>query len=246
MLVVLCGCLSSRTTATEKTVLAPDQTHKHFFILSGQSNMTGQLKKGFAQKVVKHYGSGNAVIAHKNKNGRGIRFWDKDYVHPKNYKHPVKGKTPSKGSLAQHGQEYGPLLEAVQKAKGDQSFTTVTFVWMQGESDAANILGDVYAESFNRIMVRLKKDIGLKELNFVIARISDAGLGGNRDKSWKRVREVQVELAEDSEYGAWIDTDDLNGAKNDVHYPSEQYAPLGERLADKAILLIAKRLNSVR
>jgi hypothetical protein len=241
-ILTISGCAVVKETSSNRSESLKNKSTKHLFILSGQSNMTGGLKAGFAQTTVKRYGKENVVIAHTSKGGRGIRFWDKDYVHPEGYSHPKKGP-PSKGSLAQHGIEYGPLLKAVLKTGDSQSFKTVTFIWMQGESDAGRGLGDVYAESFMRVLARLKKDIARKDISFVIGRISDSGLGGKNDKGWKRVRKVQVGLAEESEYGAWINTDDLNGPKNDIHYPSDQYGPLGSRFAEKAIELVSKRVK---
>ena len=55
------------------------------------------------------------------------------------------------------------------------------------------------------------------------------------------MREVQVNLAENNDDGAWIDTDDLAVRKNDVHFPKENYPLLGERFAMKAIGLIRDR-----
>jgi hypothetical protein len=217
---------------------------KHLFILSGQSNMTGALKAGFAEKVEKHFGKEHVVIAHKNKPGRGIRFWDKDYVFPDQYTTPGKTGAPSEASRAQHGMEYPPLLEAVQKAGDAGSFATITLVWMQGESDGGRELGSVYAQSFKRVLNRLTKDLGREDISFVIGRISDAQVGKEKEAGWQKVREVQMALGDEAEFGAWIDTDDLNGPDNLVHYPATQYPVLGARFADKAIELVTKRLKA--
>ena len=61
---------------------------KHLFILSGQSNMTGGLKAGFAKTVEATFGKDNVTVVHHSKSGRGIRFWDKDYRFPENYRFP--------------------------------------------------------------------------------------------------------------------------------------------------------------
>jgi hypothetical protein len=116
---------------------------KHLFILSGQSNMTGGLKTSFAQTVEDTFGEGNVVVVHHSKSGRGIRFWDKDYTFPDNYRFPGKG-VPSERSKQQHGQEYEPLIEKVQEAFKGKPYDTVTFVWMQGESDLNNTAYDAY------------------------------------------------------------------------------------------------------
>lgn len=218
-------------------ILCDENAGRHLFILSGQSNMTGALKSGFAKKVEAHFGKESVVIVHQCKPGRGIRFWDKDYVFPEGYTLPGKGRPPSESSKSQHGQLYPRLRKVVQKAGDTKSFETVTFIWMQGESDAGRALGDVYAQSFNRVLDRLKDDLGRDDISFVIGRISDASVG----KSWKEVRDAQMQLADDAEFGAWINTDDLNGPENKVHYPDPQYPVLGARFAEKAIQLVAKR-----
>ena len=210
---------------------------RHLFILSGQSNMTGGLKAGFAQKVEDTYGKENIVVVHHSKSGRGIRFWDKDYRFPDGYRFPGKG-VPSERSKQQHGQEYGPLIGKVREAIEGKSFDTVTFVWMQGESDGGRGLGPVYEESFFRLLRRIKEDLERKDLGFVIGRINNSRVS---DPNWRAMRDAQVKLAEDTDHGEWIDTDDLSGPENGVHFPKENYSKLGQRFAEKAIDLIRKR-----
>jgi hypothetical protein len=47
-------------------------------------------------------------------------------------------------------------------------------------------------------------------------------------------------VAEAYPRGAWVDTDDLKGEKNDLHYTEDGYKKLGERYAQKSIELIKK------
>ena len=210
---------------------------RHLFILSGQSNMTGGLKAGVSQKVEDTYGKESVIVVHHSKSGRGIRFWDKDYRFPANYRFPGKG-VPSERTKQQHGQEYGPLIGKVREAIEGKSFDTVTFVWMQGESDGGRGLGPVYEESFLRLLRRIKEDLERQDLGFVIGRINDSRMN---DPNWRHVREVQVKLAKDSPNGEWIDTDDLSDSESGVHFLKENYSKLGLRFAEKAIDLIRKR-----
>jgi hypothetical protein len=210
---------------------------KHLFILSGQSNMTGALKTGFAKTVEDTFGKDNVTVVHHSKSGRGIRFWDKNYRFPENYRFPGKG-VPSERTKLQHGQEYGPLIEKAREAFNDRSFDTVTFVWMQGESDGARGLAPAYEKSFLRLLGRIKKDLGRKDIAFVIGRINDARMS---EANWKAMRDVQVKLAQDAEDGEWIDTDDLSEPEHGVHFPKENYQTLGERFAEKAITLIRRK-----
>ncbi|HJM62928.1 MAG: hypothetical protein CMN05_03675 [Roseibacillus sp.] len=209
-------------------------SQRHLFILSGQSNMTGGLKAGFAKTVEDTFGEDNVVVVHHSKSGRGIRFWDKDYRFPDNYRFPGKG-VPSERSRQQHGQEYGPLIGKVREAFDGRSFDSVTFVWMQGESDGKRGLGAAYEKSFLRLLGRMKTDLGRKDVAFVIGRINDSYMS---EPPWKAMRDVQVKLAEDNEHGEWVDTDDLSEPEHGVHFPRESYPILGRRFAEKAIELI--------
>jgi len=229
-LIVLVVSLFGFTASAKKS-------ERHLFILSGQSNMTGGLKAGFAKRVESAFGEDKVAIVHHCKSGRGIRFWDKDYRFPDKYRFPGKG-VPSDRSKQQHGQEYGPLIKKVREAFEGKSFDTVTFVWMQGESDGGRGLGAVYEESFLRVLERIKEDLERKDLGFVIGRINDSRMS---DPNWRQVREVQVKLAKDSPNGEWIDTDDLSDPENGAHFPKDNYQKLGQRFGQKAFDLIRKR-----
>lgn len=214
------------------------KTGKHLFILSGQSNMTKVVRNAFTEEIQKHYGQDNATIVFHCKPGRGIRFWVADYGMPSGHKFADKKRNSN-------GQEYDRLIKATKAAASGQSFDTVGFIWMQGESDGLNQLSQAYEESFWKLINRLEKDLGRDDLYFVIGRISDYGLDGPRHDHWQRVREVQVRLGE-SQDGAWIDTDDLNGGNADrpngeLHYPKEGAAIVGQRFAEKAIEMIEHR-----
>jgi hypothetical protein len=209
----------------------------HLFVLSGQSNMTGGLKAGFVKTVEGSLGKDKVVVVHHSKSGRGIRFWDKDYRFPENYRFPGKG-VPSERTKLQHGQEYGPLIERARDAFDTSNFETITFVWMQGESDGMRGLGPAYEKSFLRLLGRIKKDLGRKDVAFVIGRINDSRMS---DPNWTAMRKVLVKLAEDAEHGEWIDTDDLSEPEHGVHFPKESYPVLGSRFAQKAITLIGKK-----
>lgn len=211
---------------------------KHLFILSGQSNMTGTVRDAFTDRVQQRFGKENAVVVMRMKSGRGIRFWVADYRQPTG-----RGLTDKK--MNSNGQEYKPLIEAALTAAKDQSFDTVGFVWMQGESDANNRLSEVYEESFVKLVKQLKNDLGRDDLYFVIGRINDYARSRPDNKHWRRVRESQVRLAK-TRGNAWIDTDDLNGGdakqpNGDIHFPRQGAVILGQRFADKAMELIDKQ-----
>lgn len=203
---------------------------KHLFILSGQSNMTGGVKKGFQQTVEQEFGKENVIIAMSMKSGRGIRFWVKDYQAP-------VGSILDGKKMADNGSEYPPLVKAAKKAMNGHQLETVNFIWMQGESDASRSLADSYEESFLKLISHLKSDLNVAHMNFVIGRISKWGLSTDKADGWIAMRDVQVKIADSHDEGAWVDTDDLEG---DLHYTKEASEQLGVRLAKKSIELIRK------
>jgi hypothetical protein len=216
------------------------ETSRHLFILSGQSNMTSSLEKGFSETVSKSLGKEKVTIVKHSRSGRGIRFWVRDYKLPDT--HPMSKLS----NITSNGEEYPRLIEAAQGAGKASTFASVCFVWMQGESDANRGLAIAYEKSFLILMNQLKKDLEIEKLYFVIGRISDWGLHGEKTAdNWKAMRAVQVKLAEDSKYGAWVDTDDLiekdhKKPQGNLHYTRENGQKLGSRLAQKALNFLQK------
>lgn len=216
-----------------------DVNGKHLFILSGQSNMVGMdLDVSFAPAVTKALGKDKVIVVKDAHGGQSIRSWAKtNHENPA----PTTGRVPKV-----RGELYDRLMEKVKVAIKDQSLKTVTFIWMQGESDLNNTAYDAYLKE---LLGQLEVDLAFKKINIVIGRISDAGLdGGKRREGNLTIRRVQQEFAEGHPRGAWVDTDDLNNKKdgdkvvNDLHYTKEGYGILGTRFAEKAIELIGKSL----
>lgn len=127
----------------------------------------------------------------------------------------------------------------VKKAIEGQKIAAVTFVWHQGERDAKEGHGKVYAESLKGLVAQLSADLGRDDVNVVIARINDYAMDNKSYPHWTMVREAQVQVAKALARADWVDTDDLNGPKNGIHATAEGYKTLGTRLAEKALALIA-------
>lgn len=214
------------------------QQGKHLFILSGQSNMAGlKPEKSFTPAVEKEFGKEHVIIIHDAQSGCPIRNWVKDWK-------PAPGKSV-KGDKQPNGQLYDRLMGKVKPAIEGQKIEAVTFIWMQGERDAKEGHGADYAKSFTMLIDQLKADLQRKDIGFVIGRISDHGIkNGMNIPDWPVVREAQVKLAGDNPLGAWVDTDDLNGNKDGLHYDPSGYAKLGERFAEAAIKLIRKSASA--
>ena len=234
------ACLLQLGFALALVFIAPacageEKTGKHLFILSGQSNMTGAVRDAFSDRVQERFGKKNTSVVMRMKSGRGIRFWVADYRQP-------AGRGISQKAMNSNGQEYKALIEDALAAAINQSFDSVGFIWMQGESDANNRLSEVYEESFLKLVGQLRKDLKRVDLYYVIGRINDYAKSRPDNVHWKRVRETQIKLGK-TPGNAWIDTDDLNGGNadnpdGDIHFPREGALRLGRRFADKAIEMI--------
>ncbi len=202
---------------------------KHLFILSGQSNMQGHRpQEAFRPAVEKALGKANIIVIQDALGGQPIQRWWKDWKSP-------KGENPAKT-----GDLYDRLMGKVNPAIKGQALKSVTFIWMQGERDAKERQGEVYEKSLAGLVKQLSDDLGRDDMNFVIGRLSDC-MNKNPGKShWMEVRKAQIAVAEKNPRGAWVDTDDLNGPKDDLHYNKEGYAELGKRFAEKAVELVKK------
>ncbi len=209
---------------------------KHLFILSGQSNMEGlQPHTSFTPTVKKFLGPDNILIVKDAEGGRPIRRWYKGMKLP----------IPDEGQLI--GDLYDRLMTKVRQVIKPETIRTVTFVWMQGEEDAFEEHGEIYAVNLKGLIDQLRHDLSRQDINVVIGRLSDYdGLSRRRSEHWTMIRNAQVEVATADPHTEWVDTDDLNDGRNwegheienNLHYSVEGYNILGQRFADKAIQLI--------
>ncbi len=213
---------------------------KHLFILSGQSNMVGlKPEQSFTPAVTAAFGAERILVVKNAHSGQSIRSWCKTNLEDPP---PTVGRVPKvRGNL------YHPLLEVVTATIEGEQIQTITFVWMQGESDLRNTAYRAYLDA---LLKQLQDDLDFKDINFVIGRISDNGLDQTkRLEGRKNIRRTQVEFAEFYKRGSWVDTDDLNDRMqdgiliHDLHYTPEGYKILGERFAKHAITLIKANAN---
>lgn len=220
---------------------------RHLFILSGQSNMHHMDPEvSFIPAVEEALGKENVTVVKHAKRGAPIREWDRDYKWPEDRPIPQGRKRANKPKKVKMecGRLYDGMMAGVKKTTAGKTYETVTFIWMQGETDAGQKLADLYVDSFQRVLARLKTDLKINSMNIVIGRLSDFK---GEDAEWIKMRRIQVKPAEDDPNSAWVNTDDLNDLVKDgrtvngLHYSEEGYKILGERFAEKAIALIKKQ-----
>jgi hypothetical protein len=208
------------------------QQKVHLFILSGQSNMA-QLdpELSFTPALRNAFGKTNVVVVKDAEKGQSISRWYKKWKS-------ATGKPPEVT-----GDLYDRLMTKVNEAIKGNTVSTITFVWMQGESDTLERQGEVYAASLQGLHKQIQDDLKRNDIKFIIGRISDHG---NANPQWILVRKAQVKVTEADPMAAWVDTDDLNGPHNDLHYTKDGYDKLGKRFAEKAITLIKKSKEGLK
>ena len=180
----------------------------------------------FTPALKKAFPDDDIVVVKYAISGQSIYRWDADW----------KSAGGEETKMRRHpGDMYVTLLDMVGKAMEGKP-ESVVFVWMQGEADthsAGN--SDAYQESLKRLIGKLRADLKCPGMFFVLGRISDYA---QYPEGSKTVREALMAVAESDPRGAWIDTDDLNGKLDGLHYTADGYKALGERFAGKAIKLL--------
>jgi len=205
---------------------------KHLFILSGQSNMKRlDPETSFSPAVRKAFGEDRVIVVKDAEGGQSIRRWYKKWQDVKNYR-SMKPDTSADPSTI--GDLYDRLMKKVATEIAGKSIKSVTFVWMQGEADSGKH-HVVYEKNLKGLIQQLEEDLKIETANVVIGRLSDAKM---KSDGWLEIRRIQQSLCEANSDWEWVDTDDLNGGNNGVHYTKDGYVEFGERLAEKAIQLI--------
>ena len=216
------------------------KSDQHLFIMSGQSNMARlDPNISFTPAVEAAFGKDNVTVVHSAVGGRPIRRWYKNWKPSKEKKMDASKDEPI-------GDLYDSLMKEVKRASEKKKFSTVTFLWMQGERDAKESHGEVYEASLKGLFDQLKQDLDRDDIDFVIGRLSD--FKSKQYPQWAMVREAQDKVADSYPRTVLVNTDDLNDGisangreiKNDLHYSVEGYKTFGERLAQKSIALMKR------
>ena len=142
-------------------------------------------KASFTPVVAKAFGQDRVLIVKDAHSGQSIRSWCKSNHE---FPPPTTGRVPKVRGLL-----YDSLMKKVQAAIEGETIQTITFVWMQGESDLNNTAYDAYLKE---LLEQLQEDLEFADINFVIGRISDNGLDvQKRLEGRKYIRRTQVQFA---------------------------------------------------
>ena len=145
------------------------------------------------------------------------------------------------------------MLRVDNRFKNGISYGSVAIgrpIRMQGEADSKAQNSDVYLASLNGLKRQLEQDYERNDINYIIGRLSDSGFYRRRDKKrvknscWEEIHRAQETFADASLRALWIDTDDLNGEKNELHLiKPDGYSMLGQRYVAAAKKLIIENSN---
>ncbi|TSA41281.1 MAG: acetyl xylan esterase [Methylococcaceae bacterium] len=209
----------------------PPRQATHLFILAGQSNMARlNPELSFVPTLKNALPNDQLLFIKDAKGGQAIRQWRKDTA-------PQKGNA----SAENNGKLYQKLVHKIMRQLHSSPIDTITFIWMQGERDAQERLSAQYGYELSEMINQLKHDTGRNDLNVVLGRLTDFGLKRRKvNYDWEQIRHLQVDYAEHTPHTTWVDTDDLNGANDDLHLTPDGYYLLGERFAHAALKLIAQ------
>lgn len=190
----------------------------------------------FTPAIEDEFGKENVIVVKDALGGQPIRRWYKDWK-------PLAGEEPKANPDL-----YDTLMNKVYASIKNEKIATVTFIWMQGERDAAERLGEVYEKSLIGLYDQLSHDLNRKDVFFIIGRLSDFDRLSEKYPHWEMIRDIQVNVATSNPLFDWVNTDDLNDGfnkngkeiKDDLHMSEEGYVIMGKRFADKSIQLINK------
>lgn len=209
----------------------PPRQATHLFILAGQSNMARlNPDLSFVPTLKNALPNDQLLFIKDAKGGQAIRQWRKNTA-------PQKANT----SAEDNDKLYQKLLHKIMRQLHRYPIDTITFIWMQGERDAQDHLSANYGYELSELINQLKQDTGRNDLNVVLGRLTDFGLKRRKiNYDWEQIRHLQVDYAEHTPHTTWVDTDDLNGANDDLHLTVDGYYVLGERFAHAALKLISQ------
>ena len=228
---------ASVVTAADKPV--------HLFILSGQSNMARMNPNaGFMPEAKKLFKDEEVVYIKVSKGSQPICRWLEEWqdIAKKNGLDEGRIKRIHRGWEAAL---YQPILDQYQETLKEHSMlTSVTFCWMQGETDAQARAQAAYKDALKLLITKLRRDLQRPDMNIVIGRISDYAID-NPESGSLAIRKIQREIVDEDDRGAWVDVDDLNDMEvdgkmqNGIHYKRpEGYITLGQRFARQGYALI--------
>jgi len=134
-----------------------------------------------------------------------------------------------KGKLYEHFIQFVQATQKMIQAKGD-TCAIRGMAWHQGESDAGQAAGK-YQAALTELIARVRSDLDMKDLPFVIGQVFDNG---------KRTTVIADEkaTAKTVPHTGFADATGLETADHGTHFTAASQIELGNRLAREMVLLL--------
>lgn len=224
------------------------------FLLAGQSNMVGwAYNSSLPQELqspredIQIYWNDTWAYLHPGLGGSGNHFGPeitlcRDIVDAQPggeiafIKYAVSGTTLWNDWEPEGGVQYTNFISTVDDALSTISEPEIVgMLWMQGESDAwpsQSTLGHAqeYGQNLTNFIHQVRTDLGVSDLPFIIAQISQSTVWTWGDI----VRQAQVNVSQALPNTAIFDTNDLSLLSDNMHYDAGGTIALGARFAATA------------
>lgn len=136
-----------------------------------------------------------------------------------------------KGKLYENFIKFVQETQKMLQAKGD-TFEIRGMLWHQGESDAGQPAGQ-YQAALTELIARVRGDLGLQKLPFLIGQVYDNSLRNNVIADEKAVAQA-VPLT------AFVDTTGLETFDKGTHFDAKSQIELGKRFAREMTHILQK------
>jgi hypothetical protein len=201
------------------------------------ATIKGQLP-GETVAIVKMAASGSNIVEHW---ARGVPE-DGEYPEKSQLYHALLGTLdsgtygPATDNELAFPNEATRLDAALARLQGaGHNASLGCFLWVQGENESGWNAAFSYDEKLSGLIGALREDLGRPDLPVVIARTASqtgqAAGGPSPDANLAAVRAAQEGFVAADEHATLVDMDDLPGAGDNLHFTSDGYKMLGERLA---------------
>lgn len=141
--------------------------------------------------------------------------------------------------------ETGKLYkEAIKRTKEAQKRGVVrALLWHQGESDATESNGSLYAKRLREVIAGFRRDLNVPDLLVLVGTLGsylDKHFAKNMFGNWKVVNEQIREVANEDNRVFLVEAEDLESAGDNLHFSAVSAQRLGERYFDGYVLALER------
>lgn len=141
------------------------------------------------------------------------------------------------------GEQYIEFMKTAEPALADlqaagQKYRMAGMLWLQGESDAAENMGQDYEKNLRNFIDHMRVKFGTPDMPFIIARVR--AIYGGATGHANLVRDAQDEVGHSMKNVICFDTDDCELLGNGAHYNTVGLNTIGNRFAESYEQILEK------